>query len=231
MLHGCNGVDGGTALQVLVPSASYLPNATLWWQLSLVLPVTSYIGHIVSVQTSTGTIVGCGRLENLFHVDAFYRGKNTLSQFSPYLPATLADVSNSDILQYNILEGIAGTCSSKAAIFDPWSPPGRQVGSQITVDQFPVGDLPNHVLEVLALLPEVPLIGSASILGHVVCNRLKYNYYIIIQIPMHAKFSIIKHACVYYMCKYSQLFAESPCSCIESPLYIILYIWPEHMYI
>ena len=168
MLHGCNGVDGGTALQVLVPSASYLPNATLWWQLSLVLPVTSYIGHIVSVQTSTGTIVGCGRLENLFHVDAFYRGKNTLSQFSPYLPATLADVSNLEILQYNILEGIAGTCSSKAAIFDPWSPPGRQVGSEKTSDQFPVGRLPNHKLEVFSLLPEVPLIGSASILGHVV---------------------------------------------------------------
>ena len=169
-------MDGGTALQVLVPSANYLSNVTLWWQFPLVLPVTSYIGHLVSVQTSTGTIVGCGRLETIFPVDAIYRGKNTLSQYSPYLPASLADVSNSDILQYNILEGIAGTCSSEAAVFDPWSPPGRQVGPQITSDQFPVGHLPNHMLDVLSLLPEVPLIGSASILGHVVCNGPKHNY-------------------------------------------------------
>ena len=46
------------------------------------------------------------------------------------------------------------------------------MGTITTADQFPVGDLPNHVLEVLSLLPEVPIIGSATVLGHVVSHGL-----------------------------------------------------------
>ena len=156
------------------------------------LSVTSYIGHAVSVQTSSGTIIGCGRFETLFPVDASYRDKVSFSQFSPYFPATLADVSNFEILQYNILEGIAGTCSSEAAIFDPWSPPGRQVGSVKTADQFPVGDLPNHTLEVFSLLPEVPLIGSATVLGHVVCCGLRS--FLCMQ---HSAFMVLCLYCLY----------------------------------
>ena len=170
MLHGCNVVEGGTRTMTVINDLQI--SSAFVRQLPL-LTVTSNIGHAVSVQTSSGTIVGCGRFETLFPVDVSYRGKVTFSQFIFYFPAILADVSNSDILQYNILEGIAGTCSSKAAIFDPWNPPGTQVGSQITADQFPVGDLPHHTLEVFSLLPEVPLIGSATVIGHAVCCGLQ----------------------------------------------------------
>ena len=170
MLHGCSSVKGGTTLRTLVTGINYLPSITFSQQL-LDLPaatLTSYLGHAVSVQTSSGTILGCGRLETLFTIDASYRGKNTLSQLTPYVPATVSDVANIQFLNHNILEGIAGTCSNESAIFDPWSPPGPQVGFHKTSDQFPVGDLPNHTLEVFSLLPEVPLIGSATVLGHVV---------------------------------------------------------------
>ena len=171
MLHGCDSVQGGTTLRTLVTDVS-LPNAIFSQKLPEFLAgtSTSYLWHAVSVQTSSGTILGCGRLETLFSVEGSYNKSNTFSQFSPFLPSTLKDVSNIDILKHNILDGISGTCSKKSAIFDPWSPPVQQVGTIMTADQFPVGDLPNHVLEVLSLLPEVPLIGSATILGHVVGN-------------------------------------------------------------
>ena len=174
MLHGCKSVEGAATLRTLVTGVN-LPNITFSQRLSEILAVTStsYLWHAVSVQTSSGTILGCGRLETLFPVEGSYRGKNTLSQFSPYLPATVKDSSN-NIRKYNVLQGISGTCLSKSSIFDPWSAPGPQVGSGVTSDQFPVGDLPNHMLEVFNLLPEVPLIGSASVLGHAVSNRLHY---------------------------------------------------------
>ena len=174
-------MKGGTTLRTLVTGINYLPNATFSQRLSedLAATLTSYLGHAVSVQTSSGAILGCGRLETLFPVDASYQGKNTLSQFTPYVPALVSDVSSLEILKYNILEGIAGTCSSESTIFDPWSPPGLQVGSKNTPDRFPVGALPNHTLEVFSLLPEVPLIGSATVLGHVVGDGfIIHNYYV-----------------------------------------------------
>ena len=171
----------GTTLRTLATDVN-LPNATFSQKLPEFLAVTStsYLWHAVSVQTSSGTILGCGRLETLFSVEGSYNKSNTFSQFSPFLPASLKDVSNIDILKHNILDGISGTCSKKSAIFDPWSPPIRQVGTITTADQFPVGDLPNHVLEVLSLLPEVPLIGSATILGHVVRHGLHIHIWIIL---------------------------------------------------
>ena len=171
----------GTTLRTLATDVN-LPNATFSQKLPEFLAVTStsYLWHAVSVQTSTGTILGCGRLETLFSVEGSYKGSNTFSQFSPFLPATLKDVSNIDILKHNILDGISGTCSKKSVIFDPWSPPIQQVGTITTADQFPVGDLPNHVLEVFSLLPEVPLIGSATILGHVVRHGLHIHIWIIL---------------------------------------------------
>ena len=108
-------------------------------------------------------------------MEASYRGKSILAQYSPFLPAAVVGSSQLDILQYNILDGIASTCSSRTSIFDPWSPPGTQIGSLITADQFPVGDLPNHRLEVLSLLPEVPLIGRDSVLGHAVSAMILHH--------------------------------------------------------
>lgn len=174
MLHGCDVLGGGTELQALVTGADYLPNATFTQQVVGALTLTTYIGHAVSVQTSSGSMLGCGRLETLFPVDASYQDINTFSQNSPYFPVSFVDASLLNILQYNILEGSASTCSRKSSIFDPWSPPGPQPGPETTSDQFPVGDLANHNLEAFSVLHEVPLIGpgSTSILGHVVCKGL-----------------------------------------------------------
>ena len=124
----------------------------------------------MSIQNSSGATLGCGRLETLFPVDASYKGEHILSQFFQYLPARLPDLSNLDIPQISILDGIASTCSSKGIIFDPWSP-GPQVGDTVTSDQFPVGDLPNHDAG-FTFVMEIPLIGNATILGHAVRSGL-----------------------------------------------------------
>ena len=168
MMHGCAGLEGGTSVKVLVEQVHFLENATFSKRLSEVLIVSNYLRHAVSVQDSSGAILGCGRIETLSAVSATHRGKTTFSQFSPYLPAMLVDTSNLDVLQYNILDGV--TCSSRATVFDPWSPPGKLVGTRKTPDQFPLGDLSNHPLELFSFLYEITLIGSATILGHVVRN-------------------------------------------------------------
>ena len=168
ILHGCDSLEGGKLIGALVAGGRSLPNATFTQQLSQTVILPSYIGLAVSIQNSSGAVLGCGRLETVFPVDASYQGKHTFSQIFRYLPANLPDVSSIEIPQYNILESIANTCSSKAAIFDPWSPPGPQLGDGITNDQFPVGDLPSRTLLHFSFVPEVPLIGSATVLGHAV---------------------------------------------------------------
>ena len=168
MLHGCDGLNEAAPLQVLIEDANYLPNASFSQQLETLHQ--NYNGHAVSIQTSSGDIIGCGRFEPRFNVEASYRGRSILTQIIPFFPAVVVSLSQSDILQYNILDGIASTCSSRASIFDPWSPPGTSIGTLKTSDQFPVGDLPNHRLELISLLPEVPLIGRDSVLGHAVSH-------------------------------------------------------------
>ena len=133
----------------------------------------SYLGHAVSVQNSTGAILGCGRLETLFPVYASYAGKILFLQKSPYYYVPVWNYA-----QFTILEGIAGTCSSKASIFDPWSPPPKQVGPEKTIDQFPVGDISNRKVVPHSYLMGVPLIGSTTILGHAVCSNHNFNYII-----------------------------------------------------
>lgn len=151
-------------------------NANFSQQLSLahLFNLSSYLGCAVSVQNSSGAILGCGRFESLFPVTAIYRGKIALSQSTPYLPV-LYRLNYLEIFQYKVLQGINGTCSSESAIFDPWSPLPMQIdrmnsSKRLLPDQLPVGDLMNHGLRGLFLF-EVPLIGSATILGHVVCSE------------------------------------------------------------
>ena len=132
------------------------------------LTSSNIIGYAASIQTSTRVVIGCARFENLFPVDATFRGKHVFSQSIQYLPASLPDVSNLNILQYNILEGIAGKCTSRTKIFDPWYPHGLRFGTANTNDLFPVGDLSNHQIAYLNFIFEVPLIGNATILGHAV---------------------------------------------------------------
>ena len=158
-------------LRYLVISDSHLSNATFSQQLFEIGSVSSYLGHAVSVQNSSGAVIGCGRFETLFSVDASYRGKHILSHLNQHLPANLPDFSRLDIPQYTVLDGIVQTCSNQTAVFDPWSP-GPQLGTSETNDQFPVGDLPNHFAGHF-LVWEVPLIGSASILGHAVSSVLR----------------------------------------------------------
>ena len=173
MRNGCDALEGGTTILTLDIGVNCSSFATFPRQLSEPVKLSSCLGCAVSVQKSSGAILGCGRVEGLFPVNAMYNNRITLSQHTPYLPTRFVDSLNLnlDILQYNVLEGIA-TVSSRSAIFDPWSPPPMQIGSQITSDQFPVGDLsnrqPQRLFNQLVLL-EVPLIGSATVLGHMVC--------------------------------------------------------------
>ena len=174
MRNGCDALKEGTAILTLDIGVNCSSFATFSRHLSEPVKLSSCLGCAVSVQKPSGAILGCGRVEGLFPVNAMYNKRITLSQHTPYLPTRLVNLLNLklDILQYNVLEGIAGTFCNKSAIFDPWSPPPMQIGSTTTFDQFPVGDLPNRQQRLLfsqQVLLEVPLIGSATVLGHMVC--------------------------------------------------------------
>ena len=175
MRNGCDALEGGTTILTLDIGVNCSSFATFSRHLSKPVKLSSCLGCAVSVQKPSGAILGCGRVERLFPVNAMYNKRITLSQHTPYLPTRLVDLLNLklDILQYNVLEGVAGTVSNKSAIFDPWSPPPMQIVSRTTPDQFPVGDLSNRQPERLLfnqqVIFEVPLIGSATVLGHMVC--------------------------------------------------------------
>ena len=134
------------------------------------LNVSVYMGHVISIQTFNGTILGCGRLENHLSVYASYRDAIVLRQHSPYhrthrIGWTLDQV---DILKYSVLDIIGDRCSHNASAnkFNPWKPPPEKVGCQNTTDQFAVGDLFNR--QKYGHFLDAPLIGSATILGHAV---------------------------------------------------------------
>ena len=176
MRNGCDALEGGTTILTLDISVNCMSLATFSWQLAEPVKLSSYLGCAVSVQKPSGAILGCGRVERIFPVNAMYNNRITLSQRTPYLPTRFLDSLNLklDILWYNVLEGVAGTFCNKSAIFDPWSPPPMPIGNKTTSDQFPVGDLSNHQPELFSrfVMFEVPLIGSATILGHMVCMNL-----------------------------------------------------------
>ena len=173
LVHGCSGLEGGTT--ILDVDINCLSDINFSRQFSKPQMFPSFVGHAVSVQNSSGTILGCGRFETQFPVYASYKDKIVFNQLSPYHLTTFMDVAmaNWNLFQFTILEGIAGTCSSEAAIFDPWGPPPKQIGPRITPDQFPVGNL--RYRQVLSRYLAVPLIGSSTILGHAVCTDHDIN--------------------------------------------------------
>ena len=170
----CSGLDEGTPiLQITV----YCPELSVRFshQLTNPLMISLRNGIAVSVQNSS-TIISCSRFERHFPVLASYHNQILLQQNSPYHRARLASwriwESFKIIYQYTILDGINGTCSSNADIFDPWNPPPEKIGNDNTYDQLPVGDLPNRIY----YSRDLPLIGSATILGHVVCKERNILY-------------------------------------------------------
>lgn len=170
MLHGCNSLEGGRTiltLDICVNCSSFVAFSR---QILRSLNLSSCPDCAVSVQKPSGTILGCGRVETFYPVNAGYRGKIAFSHYAPYLPTELMR-ANYDIHQYNVLEGIAGSFCSESAIFDPWSLLTMQRGWADTSKQFPVGDLSNHRVVWLfgrRFVIAFPLIGSATILGHMV---------------------------------------------------------------
>ena len=169
----CSDLDEGTPIlhiNVYCPQLS----ARFSHQLSNPLITSLDNGIAVSVKNS-GTIISCGRLESHFPVLASYHNQIILQQKSPYHGTSLASWRVWEtwkiIHQYTILEGINGTCSSNADIFNPWNPPPEKIGKYNTTDQYPVGDVPNRYYR------DLPLIGSATILGHVVCKECNILYY------------------------------------------------------
>ena len=170
LMHECASLEGGTSGRILIELENQTGIVPFSTHISDDLTLSSYLGHGISFQDSSGEILACSRIVTLSAVSAAHRGKTTFSQFSRFLPAAFVDASNLDVLQYNILEGVTGTCS-RANIFDPWSPRAKQVGEVMTPDQFPVGDLSNHPLELFLFLFEISLIGSGTPLGHVVSSH------------------------------------------------------------
>ena len=166
MVGGCRRLDNGTKILDLAVDCPQ-PNVNFSRQVTQPFMVSSYIGNAVSVQHSSGTILGCGRLERHFPVYARYRDRIVFEQKSQYHRTDRVDYFW-HIFQYSILESIVDTCRSDSAIFDPWKPPPEQVGNWNTSDQFPVGDLYNRWWYNYYI--DVPLIGSATILGHAVCT-------------------------------------------------------------
>ena len=160
MLHGCDGLVGGKIILTLDTGV----NCSFSRQLSLRLSF-SHHDRAISVQIPSGEILGCGRVEESFPVNAMYKGRFVLSQHTPYL-STIA-LPDFDLLTSNVLEGISGS-----SVFDPWNAQAREICSATTFDQIPVGKFTCHKRERLFSRPyllEVPLIGSATILGHMVC--------------------------------------------------------------
>ena len=135
--------------------------------------------HGISIQDSSGQVLTCGRLDTLIAVDVAYKGKGVLNQFMPFLHTGVSDPSDTELLQYNIVESIQGTCSSNDTIFNPWMAPEMQQEG-VSLDLIPVGNLPNHEIEFFTVLLEVPLIGSASIIGHTVSSHSELHSIIII---------------------------------------------------
>ena len=127
-----------------------------------------YLLHGISVQDTFGKIFACGRLETLFAVDAAYKGKGVLNQFMQFLHPGITDPSRIDLLQYNIVDDLPGYCSSSSTIFNPWMAAVMQDYAGLSLDLIPIGALPHHEIEYFSILPEVPLIGSATIIGHTV---------------------------------------------------------------
>lgn len=170
MLHGCNSLEGGRTILTLDIGVNCSSFVAFSRQILSSLKLSSCPDCAVSVQKPSGTILGCGKVETFFPVKAGYRGKITFRHYSPYFPSELAR-AKSGILKYNVLEGIAGTLCSTSAIFEPWSPSPKGRGWAYTSDQSPVGDLSMHQVVWLfgrRSVIEVPLIGSATILGHMV---------------------------------------------------------------
>lgn len=160
MLHGCDDLEGGEIILTLDAEV----NCSFSRQLSLPL-LSSHRDLAISVQTSSGEILGCGSVEGSFSVHAMYKGKFVLSQHTPYIPTV--PLPDFNLLTFNVLEGISGT-----SVFDPWNAQAKEICNAATFDQIPVGKLTCHkpvILFLQHLLLEVPLIGSATILGHMVC--------------------------------------------------------------
>ena len=162
MADKCSVLDEGTSILHINVDCPQL-SARFSHQLSNPLMIPSYNGIAVSVQSS-GVIISCGRLETHFPVLAGYQKQIILQQNSPYHRTEQVSwriFYSLKLYMYIVLDGINGTCSSNADIFDPWNPPPEKIANFNTTDQFPVGDLRNR------LWYHVPLIGSATILGHV----------------------------------------------------------------
>ena len=170
MVGACNSFKGGNTTILDIAVDCLRPSARLSQQLLKPINVSSYIGHAVSVQDSSGAILGCGQLESHFPVYASYREEIVFQQYSQYHQTYSVSWASEDfeVFEYSILEGVGDTCPSKAAIFDPWKPPPEQVDSWNTTDLYPVGDLSNRQMYYREI--DVPLIGNATILGHVVCT-------------------------------------------------------------
>ena len=160
---GCNNLDAGKSILEIDVDCSWL-NRTFLKQLPEPLNVSAYFNSAMSIKNTSGGILGCGRLQRHFPVYASYNGDVVFEQMSQYHLATGVSWSK-EIFKYSVLESIVHTCPNDSDTFNPWEVRPHSVGTVKTADQFSVGDLSTGWYSYRL---HVPLIGSATILGHTV---------------------------------------------------------------
>ena len=190
--NGCGGLGNKTDILVynvvIASSFDSLPDAAFSRQYNGALraPFSSYLLHGVTIQDNSGNILACGRLETKFAVQAAYKGNSVLNQLSQFLHTQVSNTSNLNFLQYNIVED---ACSSNAKIYTPWIPPWLQGVMGGPYDSVPVGNLSHHEVKNSSILPEVPLIGNATVIGHTV--SLQFECYLVYTVIIHNGYMFI----------------------------------------
>ena len=115
--------------------------------------VESVTNLALAVTHANGTVLSCALMEFLNDVGASY---NSFTAISQRFPQYFANVVDNHIRQYDVLSDASSTegCMDRSSVFNPWG------GDPA------VGELSRMGVVVPNEIPGVPVIGSASIIGH-----------------------------------------------------------------
>ena len=114
--------------------------------------VESVTNLTLAVTNADGTVLSCALMEFLNDVGASYNSFTAISQRFPYY---FANVVDNGIRQYDVLSDTSTEgCMDRSSVFSPWG------GDPA------VGELSRIGVVVPNEIPGVPVIGSASIIGH-----------------------------------------------------------------
>lgn len=116
----------------------------------------------LAVTNGGGTVLSCALLQTLHDVGASYNSINTPA-ITHRFPHYFATVTDNRIRSYDVLRDASsptGICMDRNSVFNPWETDPA------------VGELPRSGVVLPNDIPGVPVIGSASIVGHKVCRHV-----------------------------------------------------------